>query len=662
VLRRTLFCLVIAFSLAAAVVTAAPPAADWFPKAPALPAPTGQVIRASTPEQLLQAIAAAKPGATILLADGHYMLPRYVDITRDNITLRGESGDRHKVILDGARSRHHEILGVTGCRGVVIADLTVQNCAWNGIKLNTDLGATEVTIHNCVLHNIWQRGVKAPAVPKEKAGQVVPRDCRIQYCLFYNDRPKRYADDPADTERNFKGNYIGGIDVKSTLNWKITDNVFLGIQGRTREGRAGIYISENGRGCVIERNVFIECDIAIALGNPSLDYSPLHAIDCAVRDNLVVNCPETGILACYTKNCRIEKNTIVEPDSKRGRLIWAQFTNEGLEIRDNVLIGAPVLVTSKSEIERRGNVALKKLPAPSGSSLPDRAARKLLAASGAGRALAFAEQWAAVKQQEKKGDPLHQKAGEQPAQVWAAMRKVHAGFKGQEGRVAQFGNSITYSMAFWTPIGWDEPQRYLTLDDGLPKTPKNRRWRDYVKGTRDKGPKNGNYSGWRVGNLLRAIDTVLERDKPEAAIIMIGTNDISGGRVPADYRAGLEKVVQKCLTAHCVPILNTIPPRRGHDAAVKAANEIIRETAKKFHVPLTDYHAEIVRLRPGKSWDGTVMSRDGVHPSGGKTNIYTTENMKDSGYALRNWVNFLVLRQLYFRVLRPEEAEAKRAG
>jgi len=234
----------------------------------------------------------------------------------------------------------------------------------------------------------------------------------------------------------------------------------------------------------------------------------------------------------------------------------------------------------------------------------------------------------------------------------AAMKEVHAGFSGTKGYVAQFGDSITYSVAFWSPIGWDEPDRYLTEDDGLPKRPQEARWRDTLKGMRDKGPKHGNYSGWRVENVLKAVDGVLKREKPEAAIIMVGTNDISGGRVPDGYRANLEKVVQKCLDARCVPILNTIPPRRGYDKAVQACNEIIREVAREKQVPLADYHAACLRLRPGDSWDGTVISADGVHPSAGKTNVYTEENMKNCGYALRNWVNFLAFREVYFRVLR----------
>jgi len=167
-------------------------------------------------------------------------------------------------------------------------------------------------------------------------------------------------------------------------------------------------------------------------------------------------------------------------------------------------------------------------------------------------------------------------------------------------------------------MSWDDPQRFLNQDAGLPKTPVKGRWRDAIQGARDKGPKFGNYSGWRVGNLLKTMDAVLVHDRPESAIIMIGTNDISGNRVPAGYRAGLESIVDKCLKAHCVPILNTIPPRRGHDKSVKAINAIIRDVAAKQKLPLADFYAACLRARPGNTWDGTIISKDGVHPKTGE--------------------------------------------
>jgi len=239
-------------------------------------------------------------------------------------------------------------------------------------------------------------------------------------------------------------------------------------------------------------------------------------------------------------------------------------------------------------------------------------------------------------------------------EVLNRAKEIHADFKGQSGRVAQFGDSITYSMAFWSAMNWSDPGKFLPADDGLPKTPTNKLWKDVIKGARDKGPEFANYSGWKVAHLLKAVDTVLARDKPEAALIMIGTNDINGGTIPKGYRAGLEEVVAKCLAAHCVPILNTIPPRRDHDEAVAAINLIIRAVAAAGKLPLVDFHAECLHLRPGKTWDGTIISKDGVHPSGGKTDLYDEPNLKDCGYALRNWVNFLAYRQLYFGVFHLE--------
>jgi hypothetical protein len=625
-------------------ISATPSTAPWFPKAPPLPEPSGKIIQVSSVEQLFAAVEKVSPGGTISLADGHYRMPGYLEITSDRVTLRSASGDRHRVVLDGSTSRHGELLGITGCKGVTIADLTIENIKWNGFKINSDLGAQQVRIYNCVIHNIWQRGIKAPAIPKGKPDSLAPRDCRIEFCLFYNDRPKRFSDDETDTAKTYNGNYIGGIDVKNTIDWMITDNVFLGIQGRTREGRGSIYISENGEGCVIERNLFIDCDIGIALGNPTLGNAPLQAIGCGARDNFVLNCPETGILACYTRDCEISHNTIRDAGNARQRLLWLQKSNDGLVLKDNLLFGSPIQITSLSAIEQSGNEIHLKMP----SEVKGEAGQRNWTQAQIYEIVEWAEQ-------RKSDEPAASGKLSTPAtklapEVLIRMREVHADFKGQNGYVAQFGDSITYSMAFWSPMSWDDPGKYLTADDGLLKAPATAPWKNTIKGARDKGPEFANYSGWKIGDLLNSIDAVLAREKPETALIMIGTNDINDGEVPSDYRAGLEKVIAKCIAAHCVPILNTIPPRRDREKAVTEINTIIREVATEQIIPLADFHAECLRLRPGTTWDGSLISEDGVHPSGGKTNIYDEANLKACGYALRNWVNFRAFRQIYFGV------------
>ncbi len=356
--RNLMLCLLLAIP----PLVQADPNWPWMPQAPALRTPKDKTVHVADVDALFKAVENAAPGATILVADGHYALPRFLVVRTSNVTLRGASGDRNKVVFDGSKLKHGEAVGVYGASDVTFAHFTVRNVKWNGIKIGAEKGGVHrIRVYDCVLHNIWQRGVKGAAVPKDKVDTFSPKNCKIQHCLFYNDRPKRFEDDPTDNPKTYNGNYIGGIDVKCTVDWVISDNVFMNIQGRTREGRAGIYISENGRGCVLERNIFINCDIGIGLGNPTLGDAPLRAIDCVVRHNFVLNCPETGILSCYTKNCRIEYNTVHEPNSRMRRLLWVQKTNEGLKLKGNLLSGHGIKITSKSKIQNEDTVTRKDL-------------------------------------------------------------------------------------------------------------------------------------------------------------------------------------------------------------------------------------------------------------------------------------------------------------
>ncbi len=328
---------------------------SWLPKAPPLPPPEGQVIRVKTVEELFAAAEKVQPGGTILLEDGHYYLPRYFELHTDNITLRSASGKRERVILDGAQSRHGELVGISRCSGVTIAHLTIQNIRYNGFKLNSDQRCHRVTIYDCVIHNIWQRGVKAPFTPPEKIEELSPRDCRIQYCLFYNDRPKQWEDDPTDRPDTFNGNYVGGIDIMQARGWVISDNIFWGIRGRTGEGRGAIFIWMDSRDVLVERNVIVNCDSGICLGNSHRSRFPIHATRCVVRNNFVVGAPENGILADYTRDCKILHNTVHCPDSRLRRLIRIVHDNEDLVVAHNLLSGPEMRVETESPIRLQGN-------------------------------------------------------------------------------------------------------------------------------------------------------------------------------------------------------------------------------------------------------------------------------------------------------------------
>jgi hypothetical protein len=214
-------------------------------------------------------------------------------------------------------------------------------------------------IYNCVIHNIWQRGVKGVIVPEKDREKLRPRDCRVEYCLFYSDRAKKFSDDEADTPRNFGGNYVGGLDVMYAKGWTISDNVFLNIQGRTREGRGAVFLWHETEDCIVERNIIIDCDKGVSLGN---SYMPkgrgvkLHARRCIVRNNFITRAPEGGVEAANTAGCKIYNNTIQDPKNRMRRLVRILGASDGLVVAGNIFSGPKPRNESKGKVTIENNL------------------------------------------------------------------------------------------------------------------------------------------------------------------------------------------------------------------------------------------------------------------------------------------------------------------
>ena len=239
-----------------------------------------------------------------------------------------------------------------------------------------------------------------------------------------------------------------------------------------------------------------------------------------------------------------------------------------------------------------------------------------------------------------------------------AMKNVHAGFKGERGVFAGFGDSITVSRAFWFTMRYHAEKGPPEMVEAF------RLVNDYmIEDCWDrKGPQYGNQGRMTIRWADENIDTWLKNLKPEVANIMFGTNDLSSLEVE-EYETKTRRVVQKCLAGGTIVILNTAPPR--HRRAEKAAvfAEAVRKIARELKVPLVDYHAEILKRRPD-DWDGameqfsaykgydvpTLIARDGVHPSNCKKHVgdYSPEGLRNNGFGL--W-NYLVLMK-YAEVIR----------
>ena len=245
---------------------------------------------------------------------------------------------------------------------------------------------------------------------------------------------------------------------------------------------------------------------------------------------------------------------------------------------------------------------------------------------------------------------------------WVApMKQVHSKYQGTRGELAQFGDSITDTRAFWSSLRYkrnNAPPEMVKAFDLVSSYMIEDCWDR-------KGPENGNKGGKTIRWADQNLPSWLMRLNPEVAIMMFGTNDLNS--VPrTEYENKMRDVVRQCLDNGTIVILNTIPPRHGFTDEAAEFSEIIRSIAHDLKVPLIDYHAEILKRRPD-DWDGaldkfenyegydvpTLIARDGVHPSAPKQyrGDYSAESLTRNGFELRNYLTLLKYGEVIDRVL-----------
>jgi hypothetical protein len=331
-------------------------------KPQALPEPQGQTVKVSTTDELKKAIEAGPDAVTILVADGVYHLDNVLLKNRNRITIRGQSGDREKVVLDGSGlgkpNVRHICIAIHGCHDFTIADLTIRNYQY-GVYIYGDGDVRRPVIHNLVLHNIWVRGVKgthaqrvwdmwdeAHLLTPEEANKVRPREGRIEYCLFHNDHPKTDVNDGSN------GDYISGIDMMWLKDWTIADNVFVNIRGHNGRGRGAIFVWVRSEDVVAERNIIVNCDRGIAFGNPSGDYP--HMTHGIARNNFITAGASQGIEFHQTAHSIACNNTVYGQDLQYRRTIELQTGNTNARFYNNLVHGS--MYVQKGGVELRNNI------------------------------------------------------------------------------------------------------------------------------------------------------------------------------------------------------------------------------------------------------------------------------------------------------------------
>ena len=240
------------------------------------------------------------------------------------------------------------------------------------------------------------------------------------------------------------------------------------------------------------------------------------------------------------------------------------------------------------------------------------------------------------------------------------MKAVHANFHGTRGTIARFGDSITYSGAFFKPLQY--PFTNATTEEQAALdwlkaylVPSCWTWQDDAVAYSN-GCYSGTMSSWPLqveqGPPANNITFWLNKLKPELAVIMWGTNDL-GPMDVTTYTNNMRQVLQACKNYGTIPLLTAIPPRRGYDTKSAQFAQAMRDLAVEQQVPLIDYNQEILTRQP-TTWDGTLISSDGVHPSynGATAQDFSQSSLNTNGYLLRNWMTLHALWDVHEYILK----------
>jgi hypothetical protein len=298
------------------------------------------VIRVATADELLAAVERVGPGGSILVADGHYQVPRVIVLRqKQDLTIRSASGDPATVILSGkgwdSGVPGDDILHIGNCDGVTIADITFSDCRSYGIKVEAENAPRDIHIYNCRFGNIGVRAIKG------SAGRD-PNRCAlrgsIRYCSFENTKipPANWL---------FGGDYIAAIDMMALEDWTISDNFFRNIKGRNGGGRAAVFIWVRSRRVVVERNLILDCDRGVAFGNPGQSTANVagerlaYVADGIIRNNFIVGGPDCGIELWYAEQIKVLNNSIWRPDRNWSRGIRIGKGTTQTQIVNNLVHG-----------------------------------------------------------------------------------------------------------------------------------------------------------------------------------------------------------------------------------------------------------------------------------------------------------------------------------
>jgi hypothetical protein len=222
---------------------------------PALPPPSGTTVNVDTVQELVDAVNNATSGVTILVANGTYNLNgAYLRIDTPNVTLRGASGNRDAVVLDG-NYQTTEIIQVVSSN-VTVADLTLREAYDHPIHVMSSSTAhtTGTLIYNVHIIDPGQQAIKINPVDSTHFtddGEIACSNIELT----------------SQGREQIRDNcYTGGVDAHQSRGWVVKDNLISGFWCSAGLSEHAVHFWRGSRDTTIERNRLFNNARGVGLG------------------------------------------------------------------------------------------------------------------------------------------------------------------------------------------------------------------------------------------------------------------------------------------------------------------------------------------------------------------------------------------------------------
>ena len=289
-------------------------------------------VNVGTATQLTNAVNTANSNAscstTILVADGTYTLSAMLAITAPNMTVKGSSGDRTKVILQGdamsSTANVKEIFYVNA-NNFTIENMTLQRVGWHTVQVVGENNRDNFVARNMVFRDAYEQIIKISQDVNNP--NVTGDNGLIENSLF------EYT---AGIGPEY---YIGGIDIHGGSNWIIRGNTFKNIiSPDTAVAEHAVHIWDApASNNLVEKNLIINCDRGIGFGLGDRGNS-----GGIIRNNMIYHAAGNGSFVDVpigletSPNTQVYNNTIYLANNYPNAIEYRFTATTGVTVKNNL--------------------------------------------------------------------------------------------------------------------------------------------------------------------------------------------------------------------------------------------------------------------------------------------------------------------------------------